>query len=146
IQRIQIKGLWQRYSVLKQAVDKKYPNQTNEQFLYHGTTKEICQKINSTGFNRSFCGRNAVAHGEGTYFAKEAWYSCHDQYSNPDESGFKYIYRARVVTGSPCKSRKGMKEPDPLDPNNPQAGLYDCAVDSLQNPSIYVVFCDAAHE
>ncbi|KAI4884954.1 hypothetical protein NFI96_026799, partial [Prochilodus magdalenae] len=143
IRRIQNRGLWQRYSVLKQGVDKKYPNQTNEQFLYHGTTKEICQKINSTGFNRSFCGRNAVAHGEGTYFAKEAWYSCRDLYANPDESGFKYIYRARVVTGSPCKSRRGMKEPDPLDPNNPQAGLYDCAVDNLQNPSIYVVFCDA---
>ncbi|KAI4884953.1 hypothetical protein NFI96_026798, partial [Prochilodus magdalenae] len=85
----------------------------------------------------------AVAYGEGTYFAKDAWYSCRDLYSNPDESGFKYIYRARVVTGSPCKSRRGMKEPDPLDPNNPQAGLYDCAVNNLENPSIYVVFCDA---
>ncbi|KAI4901593.1 hypothetical protein NFI96_007422 [Prochilodus magdalenae] len=143
IRRIQNRGLWQRYCVQKQEVDKKYPNQTNEQFLYHGTTKEICQKINSTGFNRSFCGRNAVVHGDGTYFAKDAWYSCQDQYSNPDDKGLKYIYRARVMTGSPCKSRRGMKEPDPLDPNNPQAGLYDCAVDNLQNPSIYVVFCDA---
>ncbi|KAI4880408.1 hypothetical protein NFI96_019082 [Prochilodus magdalenae] len=143
IHRIQSQSQWQRYSVLKQAVDKKYPKQTNESFLYHGTTKEISEKINKNGFNRSFCGRNAVVHGDGTYFAKEAWYSCYDQYSNPDDKGLKYIYRARVVTGSPCKSRKGMKEPDPLDPNNPQAGLYDCAVDDLQNPFIYVVFCDA---
>ncbi|XP_066542681.1 protein mono-ADP-ribosyltransferase PARP14-like isoform X3 [Hoplias malabaricus] len=143
IHRIQNQQQWQRYCVLKQAVDKKYPTQRNDQILYHGTTKEICQKINKNGFNRSFCGRNAVVHGDGTYFAKEAWYSCQDQYSNQDENGLKYIYRARVVTGKPCKSKKGMKEPDPLDPNDPQAGLHDCAVDDLQNPFIFVVFCDA---
>ncbi|XP_062861863.1 protein mono-ADP-ribosyltransferase PARP14 [Trichomycterus rosablanca] len=143
IQRIQSQSQWQKYSVQKQAVDKKYPNQNNEQFLYHGTTKAICEKINKNGFNRSFCGRNAVVHGDGTYFAKESWYSCQDQYSNPDRNGLKYIYRARVVTGLPCRSRSGMKEPDPLDPNDPQAGLYDCAVDNLHNPFIFVVFFDA---
>ncbi|KAM9486658.1 protein mono-ADP-ribosyltransferase PARP14 isoform 1-T1 [Clarias gariepinus] len=143
IRRIQSQPQWQRYCVWKQAVDKKYPKQTNERFLYHGTTNEICQKINRNGFNRSFCGRNAVVHGDGTYFAKEAWYSCHDQYSNPDANGLKYIYRARVVTGKPCKSQRGMKEPDPLNPNDPSAGLFDCAVDNLKNPFIFVVFCDA---
>ncbi|RXN38720.1 poly [ADP-ribose] polymerase 14-like protein [Labeo rohita] len=143
IDRIQSQSQWQRYSVLKQAVDKKYPKQTNERQLYHGTTKDICQKINKNGFNRSFCGRNAVVHGEGTYFAKEAWYSCHDQYSNPDDKGLKYIYRARVVTGSLCKSRGGMKEPDPINPADPRAGLHDCAVDEPQNPFVFVVFCDA---
>uniref|UniRef100_A0AAR2ISV0 Poly [ADP-ribose] polymerase n=1 Tax=Pygocentrus nattereri TaxID=42514 RepID=A0AAR2ISV0_PYGNA len=140
---IQNKGQWQRYSVLKQEVDKKYPEQINEQFLYHGTTKEICQKINNNGFNRSFCGRNAVAHGHGTYFALEAWYSCQHKFSSPDENGLKYVYRARVVTGMYCRSRRGMKEPDPLDPNDPQAGLFDCAVDDLEDPFIFVVFCDA---
>ncbi|XP_067264755.1 protein mono-ADP-ribosyltransferase PARP14-like [Chanodichthys erythropterus] len=143
IDRIQSQSLWQRYCVLKQGVDKKYPKQTNECKLYHGTTKDICQKINKNGFNRSFCGRNAVVHGDGTYFAKEAWYSCQDQYSNPDDKGLKYIYLARVVTGSMCKSRQGMKEPDPINPADPRAGLHDCAVDNLQNPFIFVVFCDA---
>ncbi|XP_051998490.1 LOW QUALITY PROTEIN: protein mono-ADP-ribosyltransferase PARP14-like [Xyrauchen texanus] len=143
IDRIQSQSQWHRYCVLKQAVDKKYPKQPNEHLLYHGTTKDICQKINKNGFNRSFCGRNAVVHGDGTYFAKDAWYSCHDQYSNPDDKGQKYIYRARVVTGSPCKSKQGMKEPDPIHPQDPQAGLHDCAVDNLQDPFIFVVFCDA---
>lgn len=123
IDRIQSQSQWHRYCVLKQAVDKKYPNQMNERFLYHGTSKDICQKINKNGFNRSFCGRNAVVHGDGTYFAKEAWYSCQDLYSNPDDKGLKYIYRAKVVTGSLCKSRKGIKEPDPINPRDPQAGL-----------------------
>uniref|UniRef100_A0A8C1M6T5 Poly [ADP-ribose] polymerase n=1 Tax=Cyprinus carpio TaxID=7962 RepID=A0A8C1M6T5_CYPCA len=143
IDRIQSQSQWQRYCVLKQAVDKKYPKQTNEHLLYHGTTKEICQKINKNGFNRSFCGRNAVVHGEGTYFAREAWYSCQDQYSNPDDKQLKYIYRARVVTGSLCKSREGMKEPDPINAADPRAGLHDCAVDDPKNPFIFVVFCDA---
>uniref|UniRef100_A0A673NGI4 Poly [ADP-ribose] polymerase n=1 Tax=Sinocyclocheilus rhinocerous TaxID=307959 RepID=A0A673NGI4_9TELE len=143
IDRIQSQSQWQRYCVLKQAVDKKYPKLRNERQLYHRTTKEICQKINKNGFNRSFCGRNAAYHGEGTYFAKEAWYSCQDKYSNPDDKSLKYIYRARVVTGSLCKSRQAMKEPDPINPADPRAGLHDCAVDSLQNPFIFVVFCDA---
>ncbi|KAI4901594.1 hypothetical protein NFI96_007423, partial [Prochilodus magdalenae] len=131
IKRIQNQQQWQRYSVLKQEVDKKYPHQINEHMLYHGTTKEISQKINKNGFNRSFC----TVYGDGTYFAKGAWYSCHDQYSAPDEYGLKYIYRARVVTGFFCEGRPGMKEPDPLDPYNHKAGLYDCAVNSLRNPT-----------
>ncbi|KAJ8282618.1 hypothetical protein COCON_G00051370 [Conger conger] len=100
-------------------------------------------KINKNGFNRSFCGRNATMYGCGTYFAKEAHYSCHDQYSNPDGNGHKYIYRARVLTGKPCLGLQGMKAPSPVDPNNLQTGLHDCAVDNLQNPFIFVIFCDS---
>ena len=58
IQRIQSKDQWQKYAVQKQMLDKKYPQSTNEMDLYHGTTAEICQKVNSNGFNRSFCGKN----------------------------------------------------------------------------------------
>ncbi|XP_034142622.1 protein mono-ADP-ribosyltransferase PARP14 isoform X2 [Esox lucius] len=143
IQRIQSKDQWQRYAVKKQALDKKYPKNKNELNLYHGTTKEICQKINTCGFNRSFCGRNATVYGDGTYFAKEMWYSCHDTYSSQDASGQKYMYRARVLVGKPCLGVKGMKEPNPLNPTDISQGLFDCAVDNLQNPFIYVVFCDA---
>ncbi|XP_035265189.1 protein mono-ADP-ribosyltransferase PARP14 isoform X2 [Anguilla anguilla] len=143
IQRIQHQEQWRRYTVSKQALDKKYPKNNNEQFLYHGTTKDICQKINKNGFNRSFCGRNATAFGSGTYFAKEAYYSCDDKYSNPDENGHKYMYRARVLTGKPCLGLQGMREPSPVDPNNLQAGLHDCAVNNLQNPFIFVIFSDS---
>uniref|UniRef100_A0AAY5KJC8 Poly [ADP-ribose] polymerase n=1 Tax=Esox lucius TaxID=8010 RepID=A0AAY5KJC8_ESOLU len=140
---VQSKDQWQRYAVKKQALDKKYPKNKNELNLYHGTTKEICQKINTCGFNRSFCGRNATVYGDGTYFAKEMWYSCHDTYSSQDASGQKYMYRARVLVGKPCLGVKGMKEPNPLNPTDISQGLFDCAVDNLQNPFIYVVFCDA---
>ncbi|KAM6984986.1 LOW QUALITY PROTEIN: protein mono-ADP-ribosyltransferase PARP14 [Aplochiton taeniatus] len=143
IQRIQSKDQWQRYAVKKLALDKKYPTNKNELILYHGTTADICQKINTNGFNRSFCGKNATAYGNGTYFAKESWYSCQDLYSNPDPSGLKYIYRAKVLVGKPCLGTDGLKEPHPLNPKDPTAGLYDCAVNNLQHPFIYVVFLDA---
>ncbi|XP_061089956.1 protein mono-ADP-ribosyltransferase PARP14-like [Conger conger] len=143
IQRIQHQEQWRKYAVSKQALDKKYQKSDNEQLLYHGTTKDICQKINKNGFNRSFCGRNATIYGSGTYFAKEAYYSCHDQYSTPDGNGHKYIYRARVLTGKPCLGLQGMKAPSPVDPNNLQTGLHDCAVDKLQNPFIFVIFYDS---
>ncbi|KAL0963918.1 hypothetical protein UPYG_G00315340 [Umbra pygmaea] len=143
IQRIQSKEQWQRYALKKQALDKKYPKNKNELNLYHGTNKDICLKINTCGFNRSFCGRNATFYGDGTYFAKETWYSCQDAYSNPDPNGLKYMYRARVLVGKPCLGMKGLKEPSPLNPNDLGQGLYDCAVNDLKNPLIYVVFCDA---
>ncbi|XP_062313703.1 protein mono-ADP-ribosyltransferase PARP14 isoform X2 [Osmerus eperlanus] len=143
IQRIQSKNQWQRYAVKKQGLDQKYPKTKNELNLYHGTTNEICKKITTNGFNRSFCGRNATMFGNGTYFAKETWYSCQDTYSNPDASGLKYMYRARVLVGKPCQGRSGIREPDPLNPSDPGSDLYDCAVDNLQNPFIYVVFCDS---
>ena len=85
----------------------------------------------------------ATVYGNGTYFAKQSWYSCNDKYSNPDAQGLKYMYQARVLVGKPCLGTPGMVEPAPLDPNNPYSGLHDCAVDNVQNPFIYVVFSDA---
>uniref|UniRef100_W5M0F0 Poly [ADP-ribose] polymerase n=1 Tax=Lepisosteus oculatus TaxID=7918 RepID=W5M0F0_LEPOC len=142
IERIQNREQWQRYAVRKQAVDRKYPTQANERILYHGTTQDICQKINRTGFNRSFCGRNATKFGQGTYFAKEAYYSCDDTYSNPDEQGYKYIYRARVLTGKLCQGHEDMKEPAPVNAGDPCSDLCDCAVDKMASPFIFVIFCD----
>ncbi|MGH0139675.1 UNVERIFIED_CONTAM: hypothetical protein FKN15_069913 [Acipenser sinensis] len=142
IERIQHLKQWQSYAVRKQTLDRKYPKATNERILYHGTTKDICQRINKTGFNRSFCGRNATRFGQGTYFAKEASYSCHNSYSNPDEKGHKYIYRARVITGKLCQGIRNLKEPTPVNPNDPNSDLCDCAVDSEKTPFIFVIFCD----
>ncbi|MGH0151153.1 UNVERIFIED_CONTAM: hypothetical protein FKN15_042096 [Acipenser sinensis] len=142
IERIQHLKQWQSYAVRKQTLDRKYPKATNERILYHGTTKDICHRINKTGFNRSFCGRNATRFGQGTYFAKEASYSCHNSYSNPDEKGHKYIYRARVITGKLCQGIRNLKEPTPVNPNDPNSDLCDCAVDSEKTPFIFVIFCD----
>ncbi|XP_072891762.1 protein mono-ADP-ribosyltransferase PARP14-like [Hemitrygon akajei] len=142
IERIQNLKLWQSYSVRKQTIERKIPGVNVERILYHGTTKEITQKVNVTGFNRSFCGRNAVAYGKGTYFALNAAYSCDNKYASPSNDGSKFIYQARVITGNMCVGHNQLLEPTPvnaqLDPNN----LCDCAVDNLTKPTIFVVFCD----
>ncbi|GCC24274.1 hypothetical protein chiPu_0002674 [Chiloscyllium punctatum] len=142
IERVQNRKLWQSYSVRKQNAERKYPGMTIEQILYHGTTKEIAQRVNKTGFNRSFCGRNATYYGRGTYFALDASYSCDNKYSNPDCDGCKCIYQARVITGKLCKGEPNMLEPKPVDPQIDSADLCDCAVNDENSPSIFVIFCD----
>ncbi|XP_078085246.1 protein mono-ADP-ribosyltransferase PARP14-like [Mustelus asterias] len=142
IDRIQNRKLWQSYSVRKDAAERKNPGLNVEQILYHGTTKEISNKVNKTGFNRSFCGRNATAYGKGTYFALNAWYSCDNKYSNPDADGCKYIYQARVITAKKCRGQQGMLEPAPVNAQIDPADLCDCAVDNETKPSIFVIFCD----
>ncbi|XP_078084096.1 protein mono-ADP-ribosyltransferase PARP14-like [Mustelus asterias] len=143
IDRVQNCKLWQSYSVNKEAAERKNPGLNVEQILYHGTTKEISDKVNKTGFNRSFCGRNATSYGKGTYFALNASYSCNKTYSNPDSTGCQYIYQARVITGRKCKGQQGMLEPTPVNAQNDPTDLCDCAVNHLAKPTIFVVFCDA---
>uniref|UniRef100_A0A4W3I2E9 Poly [ADP-ribose] polymerase n=1 Tax=Callorhinchus milii TaxID=7868 RepID=A0A4W3I2E9_CALMI len=142
IDRIQNRKLWQSYSVRKQTVDRKYPNALNEQILYHGTSGEIADKVNKLGFNRSFWGRNAVHYGKGTYFAKNAHYSCDDNYSSPSDQGYKYMFQTRVITGKMCLGNKSMMEPTPVDPDKDPNDLCDCAVDNISNPSVFVIFSD----
>ncbi|XP_007894524.2 protein mono-ADP-ribosyltransferase PARP15-like [Callorhinchus milii] len=142
IDRIQNCKLWQSYSIRKQTVDRKYPNVVNEQILYHGTKHEITLRVNRTGFNRSFSGRNAISYGRGTYFAKNAQYSCDNTYSNPSDQGYKYMFQARVITGKMCLGDQSLIEPTPVDPNKDPNDLCDCAVDNISNPSVFVIFCD----
>ena len=54
IERIQNPHLYQMYEGKK--ITKS--NGGNEMQLYHGTAKSAVKNINSTGFNRSYCGKN----------------------------------------------------------------------------------------
>uniref|UniRef100_UPI00398F3F7B protein mono-ADP-ribosyltransferase PARP14-like isoform X2 n=1 Tax=Pristiophorus japonicus TaxID=55135 RepID=UPI00398F3F7B len=142
VERIQNRKLWQSYSVKKETVQRKNPGLNIEQILYHGTTKEISQKLNKTGFNRSFYGRNATYYGKGTYFALNASYSCDMKYANLDSAGCKYIYQTRVITGKKCLGTRDMLEPTAVNPQTDLADLCDCAVNNLSKPTIFVIFCD----
>ncbi|KAM4626869.1 protein mono-ADP-ribosyltransferase PARP15-like [Discoglossus pictus] len=141
VERIQDLKQWQSYTVKMQAVNRKYPNQLNERHLYHGTSFDVTKKINHHGFNRSFCGKNGKAYGQGTYFAKEAYYSSHDKFSVPDQDENKYVYQAAVITGTYCAGKQSYKEPPRINEDS-EADLYNCVVDKVNNPFIFVVFCD----
>ncbi|KAE8581223.1 hypothetical protein XENTR_v10024703 [Xenopus tropicalis] len=140
IERVQNVTLWRMFDIQKKSVQKCYPNQQNQKHLYHGSTEGTVTKISIFGFNRSFCGRNATCYGKGTYFAKNASYSCDNKYALPDANGHKHIILAAVITGKWCLGRSDYLEPPPTLENPNQ--LYNCVVDNVFNPSIFVTFSD----
>ena len=59
IQRIQNPALYFQFIVRKKEMDKHNPpGHKNERKLFHGTSVDTCPKINQSGFNRSFAGKN----------------------------------------------------------------------------------------
>jgi poly [ADP-ribose] polymerase 10/14/15 len=108
--------------------------------LWHGTSSTTVEQINIHGFNRSYCGKNAVVYGKGVYFATEWWYSANDTYSPPDlGTSKKYIYQARVLTGEYVCGKEGEVDA-PLKPNSKLR--YDSVVNNVDKPMIFVVFHD----
>ncbi|XP_061194487.1 protein mono-ADP-ribosyltransferase PARP14-like [Saccostrea echinata] len=141
VERIQNRMLLQQYDAKLKLMDKQNPSgKNNERVLWHGTASDSVASINTYGFNRSYCGKNATAYGNGVYFAVNASYSASSTYSPPDISGNRRVYRSRVLTGEYCPGRGGMKVP----PNKPGGGhiLYDSVVDNTSNPGIFVIFND----
>ena len=60
IQRLQNPVLYQQYMVRKKEMDKHNPPGQNELWLFHGTSPDTLDKINTQGFNRSFAGKNGM--------------------------------------------------------------------------------------
>ena len=56
IERVQNPTLYRAYVVKRQRMDEK--DGSRERQLFHGTAGTSCTNINSSGFNRSFCGKN----------------------------------------------------------------------------------------
>ena len=59
IERIQNPVLYGQYIARKKAMVKANPSSVeNERCLFHGCPGDVTRNINSTGFNRSYCGKN----------------------------------------------------------------------------------------
>ena len=59
IQRVQKPALYQQYMIKKKEMDKNNPQgYQNERWLWHGTSPDTFDKINTRGFDRSFAGKN----------------------------------------------------------------------------------------
>ncbi|CAI9716753.1 protein mono-ADP-ribosyltransferase PARP14-like [Octopus vulgaris] len=135
IERIQNKTLYHGYQALKRKFEVENPKITNEvDGLWHGTAERSVDGINKSGFNRSYCGKNATAYGEGVYFARDIHYSANDTYSTPDHNGIKRIYKCSVLVGRVMLGHHGLKV---------LHGSYNSAVDNFQRPNIYVTFHDS---
>ncbi|XP_041369508.1 protein mono-ADP-ribosyltransferase PARP14-like [Gigantopelta aegis] len=139
IERIQNKTLYQQYVAKKKQISRQSSNQA-ERKLWHGTSADAISSVNTHGFNRSYCGKNATVHGDGVYFAVNASYSAHNTYSRPDAQGHKHLYYASVLTGDFTQGQRGMRVP-PVKSTN-QSQLYDSVVDNVNGPGMYIIFND----
>ncbi|KAK3598393.1 hypothetical protein CHS0354_019796 [Potamilus streckersoni] len=141
LERIQNRTLYQQYEAKKKLIEQNNPGHQNESSLWHGTSADTVDSISMHGFNRSYCGKNATAYGDGVYFAKNASYSASDIYSRPDPCGNKRIYFCRVLTGKYTTGKQGMRVPPPKSLSSLNV-LYDSVVNNMTNPEIFVIFSD----
>ncbi|KAL4007007.1 complexin-3/4 [Sarotherodon galilaeus] len=143
IERLQNIHLRRTYEAQKKHISDQNAGEggAGEKLLYHGTTQENCDSIVKSGFNRSFAGQNATVYGLGTYFAVNASYSAQPTYSKPAADGSQLMFVARVLTGIYTQGQATMKVPPPRNPQQPH-DRYDSVVDTINNPSMYIVFHD----
>lgn len=120
-------------------MEKKIGDEVKEVQVYHGTPEEETVRwICSLGFDQRMHGKHGSKYGSGVYFATTAKYShC---YTQPSERGLRYMFCARVLVGRTVEGKTEYRRPPPIDPTKPTEGLYDTCVDSIAEPSIYVVF------
>ncbi|KAL0993426.1 hypothetical protein UPYG_G00107720 [Umbra pygmaea] len=140
IERIQNISLWKAYLIKKKDIEVKNGHQNNEKRLFHGTSSDIIDNINTNGFNRSFAGKNAAVYGNGTYFAVNASYSADDTYSIPDTQGHKHMYLCYVLTGDFTEGKKEMIVPPAK--SNSSSQLYDSLTDNQTKPNMFIIFHD----
>jgi poly [ADP-ribose] polymerase 10/14/15 len=147
IHRIQNLSLWQSYIVrelqTKNRVDNTNPSHHAlvRDVMWHGTTKDIADKIMQQGFNRSFCGRNMCRYGKGVYFAVMAAYSANPAYAQPDARGECRIFRCRVAHGVYCEGQNNALTPGVLDAATHR--LFDSTTDNVAAPTMMVTYHDA---
>jgi hypothetical protein len=135
--------LLQQYSQCIAHMNQMFPGSQNELFLFHGTSADALESINQRGFDRSMAGKHATALGSGTYFARDALYSCNSHFSPADSQGFRYMYRARVAVGRFTRGTSGMRAPPRCPEGSGGQPFFDSVVDSVTAPTMFCVFRDA---
>lgn len=101
--------------------------------LFHGSTQDSLQKICRFGFNRSYCGKNGVAFGQGVYFAVNSAYSLNYSLSSSNQ---KCMIQAKVIVGESCLGNPQMKVP----PNQNNQIPFDSTCD--RGRTIFVCYHD----
>ncbi|KAK7479356.1 hypothetical protein BaRGS_00029434 [Batillaria attramentaria] len=138
IDRIQNPTLYRQYAAKKAHLERQNQGIENEKTLWHGTAIDAVDNINMYGFNRSYCGKNAVVYGQGVYFAVDSNYSSHPKYSPPDLSGNRHVYQCKVLVGHSTTGNQNLR----VLPQRQGSILFDSVSDNPQNPRIYVIFND----
>ena len=141
--RLQNPTLYRQYELTKQKLSATYHNKPEviknlERTLFHGTSEDTVSKINSEGFDRSFCGKNMTLYGKGVYFARDLSYSCDPTYSPPNSDKVKSVYVVKALVGVYTDGKRDMPTLPEQSPNVP----FNSAVDSIEDPTVFVIFRD----
>ncbi|XP_054845437.1 protein mono-ADP-ribosyltransferase PARP12-like isoform X2 [Eublepharis macularius] len=129
--RNQNPSLWQKEQMKKKSGGKR----VDERLLFHGTSASHLHDICGQNFDWRICGTHGTLYGKGSYFAKDASYS--HGYCQLDTC-FKTMFVARVLVGDYVQGNAAYLRPPPRpDQRN---NFYDSCVDSLLDPSIFVIF------
>ncbi|XP_053894538.1 protein mono-ADP-ribosyltransferase PARP12-like isoform X1 [Malaclemys terrapin pileata] len=136
IRRIQNPSLWQVFQWQKEQMKKKNGGKdVDEKLLFHGTNSSHLEAICNHNFDWRICGVHGTNYGKGSYFARDAKYAhCYSQ--SPAKRNTMFVARVLVgdfVRGDPTYVRPPQKAADMLT-------FYDCCVDNVLVPSIFVVF------
>ncbi|XP_006635980.2 protein mono-ADP-ribosyltransferase PARP10 isoform X1 [Lepisosteus oculatus] len=141
VEKLTNRLLYNQYKLKKASMLQSAADPEVERTLYHGTNETSVKEISIHGFNRSFCGKNATVYGQGVYFAVDSALSVQDQYSPPNADGHKFVFVAKVLTGDYTKGRHEMKTA-PLKENTEMPLRYHSVVDTMDSPSLFVIFND----
>ncbi len=112
------------YETHKEQVRQIIGHEPKEQQLFHGTREESVNSILTVGFDPAY--NKTSAYGIGSYFARDARYSY--GYMHPGKEDVSYMFLADVITERQTSGVGYRTIPS----------SYDCAVDTPNNPSIFV--------
>lgn len=136
IERVQNLDLWEVYQWQKGQMQKKNGGKAvDERQLFHGTSASFVDAICQQNFDWRICGLHGTSYGKGSYFARDAAYSHHYSKCNTKTH---VMFLARVLVGDFIRGRSSFLRP-PAKEGQGNA-LYDSCVNSMSDPSIFVVF------
>ncbi|KAJ8381820.1 hypothetical protein SKAU_G00025980 [Synaphobranchus kaupii] len=141
IQQVQNMFQWDKYRRQKEHMQSHSTAQNGslERHLFHGTTEDSATEICLNNFDPRVSGKNGMAYGRGSYFARDASYS--DTYAHTsDEEKSRHMFLAKVLVGKMSVGKTKFCRPPRLNPKTPAFGRYDTCVNQQHNPSTFVVF------
>ncbi|XP_011357791.1 poly [ADP-ribose] polymerase 12 isoform X2 [Pteropus vampyrus] len=136
IERVQNLALWEVYQWQKGQMQKRNEGKAvDERQLFHGTSASFVEAICQQNFDWRVCGLHGTSYGKGSYFARDAAYSHHYSKSS---SKVHTMFLARVLVGEFTRGNTSFVRP----PAKEGQGnvFYDSCVNSMSDPSIFVVF------
>nr|XP_027807938.1 protein mono-ADP-ribosyltransferase PARP12 [Marmota flaviventris] len=136
IERVQNLALWEVYQWQKGQMQKRNEGkEVDERQLFHGTSTNFVDAICQQNFDWRVCGLHGTSFGKGSYFARDAAYSHH--YSK-SATQTHTMFLARVLVGDFVRGNASFVRP-PAKGGQSNA-FYDSCVNSMSDPTIFVVF------